>query len=164
MEDNRGPNKTNATSDFIQMYLLKIDTKSLAGNTTEEKIVSAKQKLFINRPISAPTVTTVAVDSVENYVLERVGAIKPRRDSVDSRIVSEVRTRAGRIINSSDDVGGYPKVTTISRPPNFDTDQDGMPNSWEIQNGFNPDNSTDGNEDKNGDGYTNVENYLHSLL
>ena len=43
-----------------------------------------------------------------------------------------------------------------------DSDDDGMPNSWESQYGFNP-NVADHNEDHDFDGYTNIEEYLHTL-
>jgi hypothetical protein len=44
-----------------------------------------------------------------------------------------------------------------------DSDGDGMPDEWERQHGLNPNNPADGALDKNGDGYTNVEEYLNSL-
>ena len=40
---------------------------------------------------------------------------------------------------------------------------DGMEDSWEVENGFDPENPNDGNSDKNNDGYTNLEDYLHQL-
>src|SRR5690606_15191445 len=41
-------------------------------------------------------------------VLTSAGAILPVRDAVDSRILEEIRTGTGRIINSQNDVGGWP--------------------------------------------------------
>lgn len=47
--------------------------------------------------------------------------------------------------------------------PNFggviDSDGDGMPNSWETQYGFNPNNPADANLDPDGDGATNLQEY-----
>nr|WP_298998250.1 hypothetical protein [uncultured Allomuricauda sp.] len=48
------------------------------------------------------------------------------------------------------------------RPEGFDTDKDGMPDEWEIANGFNPD-IDDSADDNDGDGYTNVEEYLNRV-
>jgi len=39
-----------------------------------------------------------------------------------------------------------------------------MPDIWENSIGLNPSDASDGNKDKDGDGYTNIEEYLHSLL
>ena len=44
------------------------------------------------------------------------------------------------------------------RDVNWDTDQDGMPDWWEEVKGV-----SDGNADDNGDGYTNLEEYLNWL-
>jgi hypothetical protein len=44
-----------------------------------------------------------------------------------------------------------------------DTDHDGMPDAWETAQGFNPNDATDRNGDKNSNGYTNVEEYLNEL-
>ena len=69
----------------------------------------------------------------------------PKRDSVDTRIIEEVRTGTATyggiwgtgsgIIDSQTDVGGWP--TLHSAPAPKDTDHDGMPDDWEMQYGFN---------------------------
>ncbi len=41
-----------------------------------------------------------------------------------------------------------------------DTDADGMPNSWELANGFNPNSSADAGQDFDGDGFTNLQEYI----
>lgn len=52
---------------------------------------------------------------VADYVLRTCGARPKDRDEVDRRIVSEVRERKGKIINSQEDVGGYPKQAMTRR-------------------------------------------------
>jgi hypothetical protein len=52
----------------------------------------------------------------------------------------------------------------VKRPANWDTDDDGMPDAWEKQHGLNPTDATDSNKDLTGDGYTNLEKYLNSLV
>lgn len=47
-----------------------------------------------------------------------------------------------------------------SRPSNWDSDNDGMPDIWENAVGLNP-NVADENDDMDGDGYTNIEEYLN---
>lgn len=55
-------------------------------------------------------------------------------------------------------------LAAATRPTGFDTDLDGMPNTWESANGLNPDDAADRNGDTDADGYTNVEEYLNSLV
>ncbi len=42
-----------------------------------------------------------------------------------------------------------------------DTDNDGMPDDWETDNGFDPDDGTDADGDADGDGLTNLEEFDH---
>lgn len=53
---------------------------------------------------------------VIQWVTETAGAWPAARDVVDSRIVEQVRSRSGRIIDSQNDVGGFPQADPIHRP------------------------------------------------
>lgn len=110
----------------------------------------------------APLTTFTPTAQVKDAVLSNVGASKPRRDGIDARVVNEVRTGTGTIIGSENDVGGFPSYESGTAPP--DDDHDGMSDAWERSNGLNPADATDGSRDADGDGYTNVEEYLFSLL
>jgi len=112
----------------------------------------------------AALVGAVAPDSAESAlsaVLARAGAAHAR-DAVDARIVASVRERSGRIIDSQQDVGGWPELR--GGPAPIDTDRDGMPDVWELANGLNPDDPADGRADRNNDGYTELEDYLNGLI
>jgi hypothetical protein len=63
------------------------------------------------------------------------------------------------MIDSQDEVGGWPILN--SQAPVRDTDRDGMPDEWERAHGLDPTSATDGAQDHNGDGYTNLEEYLN---
>ena len=104
--------------------------------------------------------TQRAKEALEDVLL-RAGA-SLRRDSADQRVVQHVRLGAGGLIDRVKDVGGWPKLETRSPAP--DSDGDGMPDAWEQEWGFNPDDATDGNSDANGNGYTNLEGYLNGLV
>jgi hypothetical protein len=95
-------------------------------------------------------------------VLGAAGASRPRRDAIDERIVRDVTNRTGQIIDSPADVGGYPQYSGGEPAP--DADGDGMSDGWERENGLHPGDPADGNADRDGDGYTNVEEYLHVLM
>lgn len=110
-------------------------------------------------------VESILIDSPEecfNKVLAQAGAIYPVRDSVDSRIVKDVNQRTGAIINSPEEVGGWPVLTSLEAPA--DGDHDGMPDDWETSMDLNPGDPADRNLDPDGDGYTNLEEYLNGLV
>ena len=119
-----------------------------------------RQVQTVADPFSALPVTTVTAQQAYEAVLLTVGASLPRRDSVDARIVDEVRRRKGSIIDSQQQVGGWPELRTTAAP--VDSDGDGMPDSWEHRNGLNPRDPADGAAVRK-DGYTNLEEYLNSI-
>lgn len=106
-----------------------------------------------------PLVTTTSASQALLDVLNGAGAFP--RDSADTRIINDVRNGSGRWIDHPSDVGGWPMLASGTAPR--DSDHDGMPDSWETQHGLNPNDSNDGPLDVNGDGFTNLEEYLHSL-
>lgn len=69
----------------------------------------------------------------------------------------ETFTSEARYLNFQSSITSTPIAT---RPSNWDSDGDGMPNSWEISKGLNPD-LDDSKGDLDGDGYTNIEEYLN---
>ena len=85
------------------------------------------------------------------------------RDAVDERLIESIRNNTGKVIDSQDEVGGWDRYPSVARPLDFDTDGDGMPDKWERTSGLDPDNSSDGNQDRNDDGFTNLEDYLNGL-
>lgn len=52
------------------------------------------------------------------------------------------------------------KFVTSAMNATDDSDGDGLPDSWEIENGLNPQNSTDATEDLDSDGLTNLEEFI----
>lgn len=117
------------------------------------------REFLITKPHLAPRVTTTSAAVAYEQVLATAGATRPMRDAVDQRIVQEVRSGTGRIIDDPSQVGGWPALATGTPPA--DDDHDGMPNSWETTQGFNPQNPADSRGDADADGYTNVEEYLN---
>jgi formylglycine-generating enzyme required for sulfatase activity len=114
----------------------------------------------VPEPFPAPPVTLDPPEVAFVKILAGVGATLPKRDSVDARVVEEVRSGTGRIIDSQTEVGGWPDLKQV--PPPVDTDNDGMPDEWEKRFGFDPANPADAAQDADGDGYSNLEEYLNS--
>ncbi|MEF3306229.1 Ig-like domain-containing protein [Paenibacillus sp. GYB003] len=114
-----------------------------------------------SEPVPAAPVTTQTAEEAYELVLNGAGAILPKRDSVDARLVGDVRNRTGRQINSQTEVGGWPVLQSAPAPQ--DSDHDGMPDDWEQARGLNPHDPADRNGDLDGDGYTNLETYLNAI-
>jgi hypothetical protein len=67
-------------------------------------------------------------------VLQQAGATLPRRDSVEARIVSDVRSGTGKIPNNEKEVGGWPSYA--SGEPPLSTANDGLPDEWKKAHGL----------------------------
>lgn len=135
----------------------------------------------LDEPWPAMAIDQQTAEAAYQSVLEQAGATLPNRDAVDRRIIDEVRngyatyegetyrqdhslvdaSKKSGIIDSQEDVGGWPKLE--STPPPTDTDHDGMPDQWERQHTLNPNDPSDRN-DITSDGYTMLEKYLNSLV
>jgi pectate lyase len=116
----------------------------------------------VTAAFAAPAVKTVPASEVMELLLPTVGASLPTRDAADARLVGHVRTKTGKLIDSQDEVGGWPALKSGAAP--VDSDGDGMPDDWEKQRGLNPRDPADGAGDADKNGYTNVEEYLNGLV
>lgn len=87
-----------------------------------------------------------------------------QRDQVDDRLINTITNNTGKVIDSQREVGGWDFYETTFRSGNFDSDKDGMPDEWENQNGLDKSDPKDRNGDNDDDGYTNLEEYLNSLV
>lgn len=152
-------------------------------------------KLKLDSPIDAGEVTTHTAQNAYSKILDYCGA-SLFRDAVDTRNIEEARTgtttyngdvayvKDGKTYETSKTKGildfindptsatqesktaSYPELETITRPTNFDTDGDGIPDEWEIANELNPNDKDDANLktlDPRG-WYSNLEIYLNSLV
>lgn len=120
-------------------------------------------------PVAVPLPVETA-EAAYNKVLKYAGAIFPKRDAVDERVIRETKEKTAKgngtfgkpgIIDSPGAVGGWPEYKTAAAPA--DTDNDGMPDEWEIRKGLNPKDPADRNK-KDTAGYTMLELYLNELV
>jgi len=112
-------------------------------------------------PFPVVPVKTTDAETAYDDVLAGVGARLPRLDAVDRRILKDVVDGTGKIIDRPEEVGGYPVIE--SGVPPQDSDNDGMPDEWEKCHGLDPENAKDAHLDHDGNGYSNIEDYLNEL-
>jgi hypothetical protein len=118
---------------------------------------------FPTPPIQTTT-AEVAWDQVLNEAGARRrllgdGAWTSARDSTDVRIVSDAENGTGSIIREHAQFPGWPVLATALPPT--DVDQDGMPDAFELGYALSLLDPSDAAEDAEGDGYTNIEEWLN---
>ena len=98
----------------------------------------------IDTPHTTGEVTTHTAEKAYQKILEYCGA-SLKKDAVDVRIISDVTTGTATymtggngstkgIIDTQGAVGGWPVLNSEEAP--VDSDNDGMPDDWENNNGF----------------------------
>jgi hypothetical protein len=136
-------------------------------NLTQED----KNSIRINKPhdIQNNVKTHPAKEAYEKVL--QFGGASLVRDAVDIHVLKDVKSGSytykgskgstNGIIDSQNDVGGYPKLNEGKPLP--DSDNDGMPDEWEIKNGLNPKaaNANGRDLDKN---YDNIEIYFNDIV
>ena len=155
------------------------DAKNFYGDNVAHVTISGKSCIKIKMDAPAPTgeVTTHSAAESFSKVLAYSGA-SLYRDEIDARYMEEGKTGTAKykgsitqspgIIDKVADVNGYTEANfgTATRPADFDTDKDGIPDAWEIANGLDPNDATDAltySLDSKGY-YTNLEVYANSLV
>jgi hypothetical protein len=154
-----------------------------------EALETALAGIRTNAPFAHAPLKIQSAKQAYEYDLANAGATLPKRDVVDQRVVETVRTgkvvaKAGPdaaadfshvgysqqvideilahiskgIITNPSQAGGYPEY---QGKPYKDSDGDGMPDDWEKAHGLNPNDPSDASGDLNGDGYTNIEEFIN---
>jgi hypothetical protein len=97
--------------------------------------------------------------------IDEAGRLQPNRDLIDKRLIAEYKAGKGKIPSTERSVGGFPIF--LRKAGNLaytDTDKDGLPDLYENNNHLDPNNSSDGALDADGDGYSNLEEYLNGRI
>ena len=139
----------------------------------------------VKKPFAMAAISMMTAKEAYSYVLDNAGAILPVRDPVDKRIVEDVRTGKitydknaqpytakfvkrrlpadsykDGIISDISQVGGYPEYKGT---PYKDSDNDGIPDEYEIKHQLNPNDASDAIKITSS-GYSNIEVYLNSVV
>jgi autotransporter-associated beta strand protein len=127
---------------------------------------------------STPELPTLPAVNAVSWVLTHAGASNAR-DQVDSLVVSQVQTLGkgtigtaagttgpdGGLYHHASDTGlangGLGTLAATSRPAGFDTDNDGVPDTWETAHSMNP--GVADSLKKNPLGYFMIEQYVNEL-
>ncbi|MEK7781577.1 MAG: thrombospondin type 3 repeat-containing protein, partial [Verrucomicrobiota bacterium] len=130
-------------------------------------------------PLDVPAMPTDSAPVALQRVMAQAGAMPWQRDAIDQRIVASVRNHTGTTIdfinpttfagdyitnslNGTNFTGVNPWPALASETAPTDSDNDGMPNYWELAVGLNPNNAADRNN-TDVSGYTELEVYLNWL-
>ena len=151
----------------------------VTANNWDGGVQPSDSEFKLNQPWPAMAINQQTAREAYESVLQNAGTTLPRRDAVDARVIEEVRngsatyegiyktkktvadkSRITGIIDSQNDVGGWPELKSAPAPA--DTDHDGMPDEWESANDLDPNNSDDRNTVAS-NGYTMLENYFNSI-
>ena len=162
----KGPDSTynfayegGGTNTFIYQATNLIDLDldlNFDGNNTGFGMFSGSY-VSTNTPFPAPAVTTDSAPVALQRILAFSGAMPWRRDAADKRIASTARNHNGAIIDAVAEVGTWPTLNATTAPT--DSDNDGMPDWWELAVGLNANNAADRNN-TDVSGYTELEVYL----
>ncbi len=176
------------TGKGTQSYYVKGNIReNLDGTKTQDKLnttykysLSGGQVLdwqvFVDEPFFPSYATIETAEAAFKNVLSDVGCNMPLLDKHDERMVSETlngtyvakgsRTGKKGLIDSEEDSGceGFDldklNIVEVTREADWDTDQDGIPNWFETITGTDP-NQANNNDDRDGDYYTDLEEYLN---
>ncbi|MDR3329507.1 MAG: hypothetical protein LBS63_05315 [Prevotellaceae bacterium] len=156
---------SNVTADNWQGLQPNTGNGPLPGGSVEGIKLTAE--------FAVPQAITHTAEIAYERVLSYVGA-SYRRDNTDARIANELSnglpatnrasngtTKIG-LIDTQSDVGGWDTYASLPAP--LDTDNDGMPDAWELANSLDPNNAADRNSATLCGGYTNLEVYLAWLV
>lgn len=167
----------------------KVTKDNWDGGVQVEDVADKKKildSMRVNKPFPMANTTLMGPKKAYTYTLANAGASLPIRDAVDKRVIEQVKTgkiiyvKGGKtelgksyvkrrlaedsykkgIISDISQVGGYPEYKGA---PHKDSDNDGIPDVWEVKNGLNPKDASDAAKiSKNS--YSNIENYINSVV
>jgi hypothetical protein len=138
------------------------------GNFNDGTAITWAQFSGTETQLAAPlAVAGNVIDSAiqgRDRVIAYGGATWWDRNPIDARIISSTVTGTGAIINTVPTTEWNDVVTAplVTRAADWDSDLDGMPKDWELLHGLDP-NVAENNGDFDGDGYTNLEEYINEI-
>lgn len=117
---------------------------------------------IVKTPYDYPAPASLTAQQAIEAVLKGVGN-SLHRDTVDTALIKQVESygKEGKQISDEKEFGGVGEIATGTAPK--DSDGDGIPDEWEMKNGLDPQDASDGMKIAS-NGYANLENYVNSLV
>lgn len=153
------PNPDNGETNKIENTYLYVNGNDL-GSVYKYDIKPTSEMYRKNVPLYRSDYTPLPTAGLKNLLLTNAGAYNGLRqgvDAIDQGIFNNITNKNGTISQT------YTFPSISNGTPYLDSDGDGMDDNWETVNNLNPNDNSDGQKDRNGDGYTNLEEFLYSL-
>ena len=178
VEGNEEVTKDNWTKGMYE----QIDNHANDYTFTEQ----VKKDMRLDAPLETGIVTTHTAEEAYKLVVQYAGCSK-QRDIIDKRIAEETlngtytyygsvskdaKLKPGLIdvpadVKPAGAASPWPELSAGNIAPELlvDSDNDGIPDVWEIKHHLNPNNAADGTAvTLSEEGYTNLEVYINSLV
>jgi len=166
--------------DFGQFYVngnyvegaRDVSMNNLLGVHMGKGFEEEKKRVVAAKAFESLAIPEQSAKEAYECILQCAGASFPLRDTLDQRIINDVKNKTGRMIDVQ---GGYPHGTPYEQTTGawptlkegkapLDSDHDGMPDEWEKKNGLDPNNPADAITITLDKHYTNIEVYINSLV
>lgn len=184
LSGNRMLNKDNSVYDVVTSDNWNgISVKESLGITKDNVKNDTAFATTVNGENVSTALTCESAESSYEHVISYAGnGISPDlRTAIDKQCAEETRTGTGYLSGTAayDDADStqksnldkyniqcgitYEYPAAVTNKTIIDSDNDGMPDEWELARGLNPNDPSDTNEDYCGQGYTNIEYYINDL-
>lgn len=178
-DGNRLINKDGSLHEITDNNWSGVSVKSSIGITKEDLYSDVPFQTLINgTDVSSVNDVESAEDSYEHVISFAGNGISPeKRTAIDRQCAEETKNGTGSCSGTSDYDSSqtnldkyniqcgveYEYPSAVLQKTIKDTDNDGMPDEWELARGLDPNDASDTNGDYCGQGYTNIEYYINDL-
>lgn len=162
-------NHTLSEDKLNDTYRYTLSNGAIDPNTREDEY---QYNTFVDEPFFPSYAEIHTAKDAFKVVTSDCGATMPCRNDHHQRVVNETvtgtytyvgsRSKIKGEIDHENDCGGFEAYPEESRGADFDTDQDGMPNWYEVLIESDPE-VANNNDDPDRDGWTLLEDYLEFM-
>ncbi len=106
------------------------------SSTSTSTSITGNSSIVKSSPTASSGISSIlpAID-VENSILPEVGS-SIWRDAADTRVVNDYINGTGSLVSDEDEVGGFPNIPSVTRPSNFYSSLNDIPESFVQEHGI----------------------------